>query len=121
MFGFLKGLRWGKSAGKAVQVLLKTYDLAVEDESTLNRIQMVAQNFDELGYNEHDVALQFLVLLVNGSDSSNDRQKQLAIKYISRAKGAYKRGLLTTELPLERLIDKAKEKFNINVDNIPAA
>lgn len=121
MFGFLKGLRWGRNAGKAVQVLLKTYDLAVQDESTLNRIQMVAQNFDELGYNEHDVAVQFLSLLINGSDSSNEKQKQLAIKYISRAKGAYKRGLLTTDSPLERLIDKGKEKFNIDADNIPAA
>lgn len=118
----IKKFRRGRKVEKVVFVLLKTYDLSVEDEFNLSRIDRIVQNFDEVGtYDEQSAAVLFLTQLVKHSDPSNERQKELAIKYILRAKGAHKRGILTSDYMLNNLFDKAKSVFNIEADSLTDA
>ena len=116
-----KAFRWGRQAGKAGRILQKTYDLPVEDTFTLSRLERIAREFADLGYDEHAVAVHFLGYVVRDFDSSNEHHKEKAIKFISRAKGAYSRGLLTDDGPLNHLFDNFKNVFDIDVDNIQAA
>lgn len=116
-----KAIRWGKHAGKSVNILLKTYDVVVQDEFNIQRLQNIALDFDDCGYDEHSVAVHYLSLLVGNFDPSNEDQKRLAIKYISRAKGAYNRGILKDRFPLEVLSEEAMRVFGLDETTIDAA
>ena len=118
--GLFGGVSAGRKAGKAIHVLVKTYDLIITgDKEHTERILEMSHLFGD-AYNEHDLACYFLSEFCRKFDPSNERQIQLTKKYVTRAKGAYNRGLIENESAFISLSVSVNSHFGIEIEDIPA-
>ncbi|MGZ8227597.1 MAG: hypothetical protein ACXWT3_13320 [Methylococcaceae bacterium] len=121
MFGkLIRGLTASGNGAKAIHVLSKTYSLTISHPDQLNMMKRIYMNFGEL-YNEHEMAVQFLAEFSNMIKIDHPKAKREIEKYIRMSKGAYNRGLVESDVVMEELFEVARERFNINPDDIEAA
>lgn len=121
MFGkFIKSFKIGADVNKITLVLARTYSLAVSQPIHLDQINHIAQVFGE-SFNEHEMAVQFLAEFSNTIKTDHPKAKNEIVKYIRMAKGSYLRGLAVSTIPLEKLLKVARERFDIEPDEIKSA
>lgn len=119
MFGNLvRSFKGGGMGAKAIQVLAKTYGLALSHPAHMDMIKRISLNYGEV-YNEHEMAVHFLSEFSNTIKTDHPQAQSEIKKYIKLSKGALNRGLIT-EVPLEELCKVAKSRFGINPDEIKA-
>ena len=121
MFGnLIRAFKGGGMGGKAIYVLSKTYNLTVSHPEHLDMMKRISQKFGEV-YNEHEMAVQFLAQFSNTIETNHPRAQREIEKYIRMSKGAYNRGLVTSDIAMEELFKVARNRFGINPDDIEAA
>lgn len=106
---------------EVVHVLAKTYSLSLvdlphEQNNMLNRI--IINSINTL--NEHEMAVKFLAEFTNIIKTDSKGIAEIE-KYIRMSKGAYNRGLARINEPQQELFKVARERFNIEPDDIVAA
>lgn len=115
----IRGFKGGGMGAKAIHVLGKTYGLVVSHPQHIDMMERVSQVFGEV-YNEHEMAVQFLAEFSNTIKTDHPQAKREIEKYIRMSKGAYKRGLVESDVAMEELFKVARERFDINPDDIEA-
>jgi hypothetical protein len=115
----IRAFKGGSMGAKAIHVLSKTYSLTVSHPEHLDMMKRISQNFGEV-YNEHEMAVQFLAQFSNTIKTDHPQAQREIEKYIRMSKGAYKRGLVESEIVMEELFKVARDRFGINPDDIEA-
>ncbi len=117
MFRSLVG---GANGAKAIRVLAKTYGLQVSHPKHIKMMEQIAMDFGEL-CNEHEMAVQFLAQIAKEIPADHPQARREIEKFIKISKGAHNRGLISITSPMRQLFAVAKERFNIDPENIDAA
>lgn len=122
MFGqLIRSFTGGANGAKAIQVLRNTYRLEVNHPQLIEMMKRIASSFGEV-YNEHEMAVQFLVQFCDTTLQPDHPQASREMeKYIRMAKGSYNRGLVESNVVMNELFRVAKERFQIDPDQIQAA
>lgn len=121
MFGnLIQAFKGGGMGGKATHVLRKTYNLSISHPDHLEIMKNISQNFSQ-SYDEHEMAVQFLAQFSKTIKKDHPQAKREIEKYIRMSKGAYNRGLLKSDIGMKELFNVAKERFNIDSNDIDAA
>jgi uncharacterized protein YlxP (DUF503 family) len=115
----IRAFKGGGMGGKAIHVLSKTYRLTVSRPNELDMMKRISQSFGEV-YNEHEMAVQFLAQFSSTIQIDHPKAEREIKKYIRMSKGARKRGLVASDIPLEELFKVARERFGIEPDDIEA-
>jgi hypothetical protein len=119
MFGSLFGRSKQKQKFRdTIDVLNKLYLLTF----TTSKYPSEIQKFDQAGdkFNEHEIAIIFLASYSSHIKRDHPQAEIEVKKYISRAKGAYDRGLARDPMPREYLFSVVSERFGIDPNAVPA-
>jgi hypothetical protein len=116
-------IRAGRTFADAVEILVRTYDVPITDEVYNIISRRLHSNTDF--YNEHDLAVIFLIDIARYSlDPANPMAKKVITEWIHRAKGAESRGLLSRvsrDYVLNHFLEVVEERFGIDHTKIDAA
>jgi hypothetical protein len=121
MFGnFFKAAKSGATGAKAIHVLSKTYSLEISHSEHLEMMRLISMEYAGI-FNEFEMAVQFLSQFSNSIKVDHPKAKSEIKKYIRMSKGLYKHGLATDKSPLEDLFKVARDRFNIEPNEIDSA
>lgn len=120
MFGkFLSRLQEGSRISEVLRVLSKTYSLNVSDTVSIEDIKFLIEIYGDM-YGPQEIALKFVVDLIGKIRPDHPKARPEIERLIKVAKGAYRRGLIDSNVLLDSLCDTAFERFGIDANNIPA-
>ena len=120
MFGSLFGIsKQEQKLRDTVTILNKLYLLTFTSTKYTSQIEKFVK---EMGgkFNEHEIAIIFLASYSSHIKLDHPQAQIEVKKYISRAKGAYDRGLAQDPMPKEYLFSVASERFGIDPGAIEA-
>lgn len=96
-----------------VAILNKLYLLTFSSTKYTSQIEKFVHEMGDK-FNEHEIAIIFLASYSSHIKTDHPRAEIEVKKYISRAKGAYDRGLARDPMPKEYLFSVASERFGID-------
>ena len=117
---FIRSFSNGRVGAKAIEVLIRTYGIVV-DENTQRRILIMVQSGLADSYNEHEMAVHFLSDFIKTIDPAHPMAVAQVTKYIRIAKGARNRGFVQAHLPMNMLFEAALTRFGISEAQITTA
>lgn len=102
-----------------VTILNKLYLLTFSSTKYTSQIEKFVKEMGDK-FNEHEIAIVFLASYSSHIKVDHPQAEIEVKKYISRAKGAYDRGLAHDPMPKEYLFSVASERFGIDPGAIEA-
>lgn len=120
MFGSLFGRsKQDQKFRDTIDILNQLYLLTFTTPKYPSEIQKFVNQMGDK-FNEHEIAIVFLASYSSHIKRDHPQAEIEVKKYISRAKGAYDRGLARDPMPREYLFSVVSERFGIDPSAVPA-
>jgi hypothetical protein len=115
MASFFSSFAAGRTAGKAIKVLIGYYKYPANDRVAIDTIQRIADGRAtcQRDKNEHNVAVAFLKIRVERLNPNDDADIYAVKSILGKVKNARAQGLITDQFVFDGFCLMVKQKFNI--------